>query len=240
MGQNMINRDFLKSWIQVQHLEDAVLQQYRHAFLSHPARLLRINDFLQPDVAERLSRFLREEAEFVTEFGLYSVEGAVGEEQWLAASHDDRFFRLRKLKGTAREFQVSRNALTYVQFRQAFQRPEFRAFFEAMSDLSLAWSDDFGSHSMLQGDFLRPHSDDNRNRQLALVIYLSPGWEADFGGVLHMVDKDGHDTILPPVYNSLVAFDVLTDSQHFVSPVTPAAGPNARLSIGGWYHRVAS
>ena len=67
---------------------------------------------------------------------------------------------------------------------------------------------------MIQGDFLRPHSDDNRNRHLALVIYLSPGWEADFGGELHMVDQEGHDTALPPVYNSLVAFDVLTDSQH--------------------------
>jgi len=236
----MINRDWLRSWIQGHHLEDEALARYRHAFVSHPVRLLWLKDFLQPDVAERLSRFLKAEAEFTTEYGLYSVEGAVPEERWLAAESDDRFFRLSKLKGTAREFQVSRNALTYVQFRQAFQRPEFREFFEAVSDLALGWSDDFGSHSMIQGDFLRPHSDDNRNRQLALVIYLSPGWEPRFGGVLHVVDKDGRETTIPPEYNSLVAFDVLTESQHLVSPITPAAGPDARLTIGGWYHKVAS
>lgn len=236
----MINREWLSSWIQRNHLEDEALARYRHAFVSHPVRLLSIKDFLQPDVAERLSRFLKAEAEFTTEYGLYSVEGAVAMEQWSAASQEDRFFRFRKLTGTAREFQVSRNALTYVQFRQAFQRPEFRAFFEAVSDLRLGWSDDFGSHSMTQGDFLRPHSDDNRNRQLALVIYLSPEWEPRFGGVLHVIDKDGREITIPPDYNSLVAFDVLTESQHLVSPITPEAGSAARLSIGGWYHKVTS
>lgn len=203
-------------------------------------RLVWIKDFLQPDVAERLSRFLKTEGEYLTEYGVYSAEGAVEEQRWLAADPDDRFFRLRKLKGTAREFQMSRNALTYVQFRQAFQRPEFRAFFEAISSIPLGWSDDFGSHSMVQGDFLRPHTDDNRNRQLALVIYLSPGWEPHFGGVLHVIDKDGTDTTILPEYNSMVAFDVLTESQHFVTAVTPDAGPEARLTIGGWYHRLDS
>jgi hypothetical protein len=236
----MINRDWLRSWIQSQHLENDAVERYRHGFLSHPTRLVWIKNFLQPDVAERLSRFLQTEAEFLPEYGIYSTEGAVTEERWLAATDDDRFFRLRKLKGTAHGFQMSRNALTYVQFRQAFQRPEFRAFFEAISGLALGWSDDFGSHSMIQGDFLRPHSDDNRNRQLALVIYLSPGWKTSFGGALHVIDKDGADTTISPDYNSMVAFDVLTESKHLVSTITADAGSNARLTIGGWYHRTAS
>ena len=214
-----------------------MLEQYAQSFNSHPMRLVWIKDFLKPDVADRLSRFLTTEAEFLTEYGLYSVEGAVTEEQWLTATQEDRFFRLRKLKATAQKFQMSRNALTYVQFRQAFQRPELRAFFEAISGLPLNWSDDFGSHSMIEGDFLRPHTDDNRNRQLALVIYLSPEWESRLGGVLHVIDKANNDVVVPPDYNSLVAFDVLTDTQHFVTPITPEAGTKARLTIGGWYHK---
>jgi hypothetical protein len=236
----MINREWLQSWIQTQHLESEALERYRHAFVSHPVRLIWLKDFLQADVAERLSRFLQSEGEFLAEYGIYSTEGAVPEERWLAASKDDRFFRLRKLKGAAPGFQMSRNALTYVQFRQAFQRPEFRSFFEEISGLTLGWSDDFGAHSMIQGDFLRPHSDDNRNRQLALVIYLSPGWKAGFGGELHVLDKEGNDTTIMPDYNSMVAFDVLTDSQHLVTAITADAGNNARLTIGGWYHRVGS
>src|SRR2546430_13732491 len=69
----------------------------------------------------------------------------------------------------------------------AFQRPEFKAFFESISGMPLGWSDDFGAHAMAAGDFLRPHSDDNKDRQLALVIYLTPGWKREFGGVLRVV-----------------------------------------------------
>jgi len=92
---------------------------------------------------------------------------------------------------------------------------------------------------MIQGDYLRPHSDDNRNRRLALVIYLTQGWQQDFGGLLRVVHQDGSFTEIEPHYNSMVAFDVLTAPIHLVSPIESAAGQKQRLSIGGWYHNIA-
>jgi hypothetical protein len=232
-----IDRDWLARWIQPQHLDAAGVEMYRHSFASHPVRLVWMRNFLQPDIAERLSRFLRTEAEFSLEYGVYSSEEAVGRERWEAAAPDDRFFRFSKVKGTAPAFRMSRNALTYIQFRQAFQKPSFREFFEAVTGLPLVSHDDFGSHSMIEGDFLRAHSDNNRNRQLAIVVYLSPGWDAAWGGALHVVDRHGVETIIAPEHNSVVAFDVLTDSEHYVTPITSAAGSQQRLTIGGWYHR---
>ena len=238
MNQTMIDRQRLASWIQPQHLEDRALEVYKNAFTCHAARLVVIKDFLVPQVADRLSRFLAHEAEFKPEYGLYSIEGAVKEEEWLLADDQDRFFRLGKLVGTPPQFQTSPNALTYLQFRMAFQRPEFKAFFEAIADMPLGWSDDFGAHSMTRGDFLRPHSDDNRNRQLALVIYLTPAWQRAFGGVLRVVHKDGSSTDVEPEYNSLIAFDVLSAPAHLVSPIEGDATEHPpRLSIGGWYHQ---
>ncbi len=235
----MIDRQRLATWIQPQHLEDRALEMYQHAFTSHAARLVVIKNFLVPQVADRLSRFLANEAEFKPEYGLYSIEGAAKEEEWLAADDQDRFFRLGKLVGTPPQFQTSPNALTYLQFRMTFQRPEFKAFFETIADMPLGWSDDFGAHSMTQGDFLRPHSDDNRNRQLALVIYLTPEWEREFGGSLRVVHKDGSFTDVEPEYNSMIAFDVLSAPAHFVLPVqSDAARQKQRLSIGGWYHKL--
>ena len=73
----MIDRQRLAAWIQPRHLDDQALEAYRSAFTSHPARLVIIRDFLAPDVADRLGRFLANEAEFKPEFGLYSIEGAV-------------------------------------------------------------------------------------------------------------------------------------------------------------------
>jgi len=234
----MIDRRWLESWIQLQHLEDQALEAYRRSFSSHPARLVVIKDFLVPPVADRLSRFLANEGEFNPEFGLYSIEGAVKAEEWSLADDQDRFFRFRKLVGTQPQFQMSPNALTYLQFRKAFQRPELKSFFEAICEMPLGWSDDFGAHSMIPGDFLRPHSDDNRNRQLALVIYLTQGWERGFGGLLRVVHSDGSFTQIEAEYNSMIAFDVLTSPAHLVLPVEPAAGQKQRLSIGGWYHKI--
>jgi 2OG-Fe(II) oxygenase superfamily len=237
-GQTLDDRRWLASWIQSQHLERAALESYRERFVSHPARLVVIRNFLEPRIAERLSRFLASEAEFKPEYGVSSVEGAVSEDVYMRAPEPDRFFRLRKLVATPPQFRMSPNALTYLQFRKAFQRPEFQRLFETISGLPLGWSDDFGAHSMIRGDFLRPHSDDNRNRQLAIVIYLSGDWQSRFGGVLHVVHEDGNITEVEPEYNSMIAFDVLKAPAHLVLPIEEAAGDRQRLSIGGWYHKV--
>ena len=235
-----VDRQKLGAWIQPQHLEGAALEQYRQSFISHPARLVVIRNFLQPQIAERLSRFLSSEAEFKSEHGLYSIEGAVKEEDWLRASEDDRLFKLGKLVGTPPQFQTSPNAMTYLRFRMTFQRPELKAFFEAISAMSLGASDDFGAHSMTEDDLLRPHSDDNRNRQLALVIYLSPGWKPENGGQLRVTHLDGQTTIVEAEYNSMIAFNVLTHSAHVVEPVrSNGDAGKRRLTIGGWYHRVS-
>jgi len=227
----------LETWIQPQHLPEGTLVEYGDRFASHPARLIVIKDFLVSSVAERLSRFLAAEAEFQAEYGCYSHDGGVTERQWQSADESDRFFRLRKLVATPQRFRMSPNALTYLQFRKGFQSAEMREFFEAVSGLPLGWSDDFGAHSMIEGDFLRPHSDDNRDRRLALVIYLSPNWQPRFGGLLRVAHPDGSFTEVEPSYNTMIAFDVLASPAHLVTPIAVPPTTWQRLSIGGWYHK---
>jgi len=225
--------ELLESFIQPCHLTNGTAEEFRERFNSHPARLIVIKDFLRIEVADRLSRFLDQEAVFQPEYGLYSSKNSVDEKDFFAAGDPDRFFRLSKLTGTAPGFQMSPNAITYLRFRQAFQRPDFQRFFESISGLPLGCSDDFGAHKMSPGDFLRPHSDDNRNRQLALVIYLTPDWKQESGGMLHVVGDAARETQILPEYNSIVAFDVLAAPQHYVTPINVGV----RLSIGGWYHK---
>lgn len=235
----MVDRQKLGAWIQSQHLDEAALEQYLESYASHPARLVVIRNFLQPQVAERLSRFLSGEAEFKPEYGLYTVEGAAKEEDWLRAKDEDRFFKFGKLVGTPPQFQTSPNALTYLQFRMTFQRPELKAFFETISGMPLGASDDFGAHSMTTESLLRPHSDDNRNRQLALVIYLTPGWKPEYGGQLKVTHLDGKTTVVEAEYNSVIAFNVLTHKEHVVERIRSSDGTAPRrLTIGGWYHKV--
>jgi hypothetical protein len=228
----------LASLIQSEHLEPPALESYRSAFHASPARFYVIENFLLPKIAERLSEFLRQEAQFETEFGLYSAdEHKVDESDWRAAPPEDRFFRYGRLVGTPPEFQFSPNSLAYLQFRNTFQTDDnLRSFFEESTGLKLARSEDFGSHSMKASDFLRAHDDNNRNRRVALVLYLSPGWKPEFGGSLHIIDPEGHQYVVPPEYNSIVAFDTLAGTTHYVEPIAESAGQASRVTIGGWYH----
>lgn len=228
----------LTALVQQQHLGDEATRVYRSRFEADPSRFVVLEDFLQPDVAEQLSRFLDMEADFAAEYGLYGVDDRpVDEGEWLAANENERFFRFSKIAGTRREFQLSDNSLTYVRFRTTFQRDDqLRRFFEAVTGLELAASDDFGSHSMSAGDFLKAHDDDNRNRRLALVLYLSPAWGPEYGGSLKIVDADGRESTVEARYNSLVAFDTRAGTSHYVMPIAEAAGDRRRLTIGGWYH----
>lgn len=228
----------LGSLIQSQHLEDATIQSYRSRFQSHPARFVVLDDFLMPAIAARLSEFLRNEAVFEAEYGLHSVEDrGVSEQDWRSAEEQDRFFRFSKLSHTPPEFQLSDNSLTYLRFRTAFQSDaNLRGFFEGITGIELAHSDDFGSHSMRAGDFLRSHDDDNRNRRIALVLYLTPDWTPDYGGSLHIVDPSGNESVVEAAYNSLVIFDTRAGTTHHVAEITEAAAQRPRLTIGGWYH----
>jgi hypothetical protein len=223
--------------VDARHLTDQALTRYRDEFTSHPANLVVLRDFLVADLADRLAAFLAEDAEFYTEYGLYSVEGAVDETAWNAAADDDRFFRMGKLAGTRPDARMSPNAMRYLRFRATFQGDAFRGFWSRATGLELAASDDFGVHAMSPGHFLRPHSDDNRNRRLALVLYLTPGWQHGYGGELVVNHPDGGSTTVVPEFNSVIAFDVLTNTSHLVRRVADTAGPAVRFTIGGWYGR---
>ena len=65
----MIDYAWLNDWIQPQHLQGAAIESYKRAFASHPARLLVLKDFLRDEVAEKLSRFLSQEARFKSVYG---------------------------------------------------------------------------------------------------------------------------------------------------------------------------
>jgi hypothetical protein len=231
----MVDTEALGRWIQPQHLDDAALAATREAMAAHPARMVVIEDFLLPNVAAQLAAFLAEQALYTVEHGVYSVEGGVTAEAWSAAADDDRFFRFGKLSGQRPEAMLSDAMLTYVQWRTFVTEPAFHDLFEGMTGLELGPSDDFGCHEFNVGDFLREHDDANRSRRVALVMYLTPGWEEPHGGGLTMTAADGSVDHRQATFNSMVVFDTLAGSSHRVERIEEAAGELARRTFGGWF-----
>jgi 2OG-Fe(II) oxygenase superfamily len=229
----MYNLPTLSALVQPQHLDPNSLLSYQTDFETHPARLAILKNFLQEPVAARLSKFLRDEAEFGRVYGLYNR--TVSEEEWLNAGEHERFFRFSKVAGISAQCRLSTNALTYLQFRKALQDAKFTAFYEGLSGAALRGSDTFAPHSMKQGDFLKIHNDNEKNRRLALVFYLSPGWESRFGGALIILDKKGDQIKIEAEYNSMVVFDVTAGTTHYIEQITSDAGDSSRLTISGWF-----
>jgi Rps23 Pro-64 3,4-dihydroxylase Tpa1-like proline 4-hydroxylase len=90
--------------------------------------------------------------------------------------------------------------------------------------------------SYAPGHFLTQHDDDVKQsgRRAAFVLYMSPRWLADWGGLLQFIDRDGHVAeAFTPTFNALAVFKVPTE--HAVSMITPLA-PRPRLAISGWVH----
>ena len=84
------------------------------------------------------------------------------------------------------------------------------------------------------GDFLTAHDDAvaGKARRAAYVLGLTPGWRAEWGGLLLFHGKAGRiDDGFVPAFNSLSLFAVPQD--HSVSFVAPFA-PVHRYSITGW------
>jgi Rps23 Pro-64 3,4-dihydroxylase Tpa1-like proline 4-hydroxylase len=91
-----------------------------------------------------------------------------------------------------------------------------------------------------KGDHISEHNDlfiyedgdsPKYKRVLTFNYYLSKGWSEDWGG--NLVWKKPHKVITPD-FNTLVLFNVTTNSYHWVDPVLKDT-VNKRLSITGWY-----
>jgi hypothetical protein len=232
---DMADRDALRPWISAGHLDDATLERYRLEMEAHPARIIVLRDVLTADTATALATFLRDDAEYGVEHGLYSHSGPEDPGTWEAAPESDRFFRYGKLAGIRPEAALDPATLTYMRWRTFVTEPPFHDFFEALTGLTLGLSDDFGVHRFSVGDFLNDHDDENKNRRVAFVMYLTPDWRREFGGALHMEDRSGGVHLVESKFNTMVVFDVSAGSTHHVGRIEEAAGEHARFTFGGWF-----
>ena len=235
MVRAMLETAALSPWIGPQHLEEDALAGYRADMAKHPARMIVLHDVLVPQAADRLAAFLERGATFSVEHGLYSTEAPVDAAAWERAPAPDRFFRFGKLSGQRPEAMLSDEMLTYLQWRTFVTEAPFRRFIEAVSGLALGPSDDFGCHEFNVGDFLLAHDDANRGRRLALVLYLTPGWEPSYGGALSMTAADGTTERTEATFNSMAVFDTTAGSAHHVERIEEAPAGTARRTFGGWF-----
>ena len=111
-------------------------------------------------------------------------------------------------------------------FASAVNSRSFLLFLETLTGIEAVLPDPYfmGGGAMLTGlgGFLNIHADFNFHhklqawRRLNALFYLTPGWNADWGGDLELWSTDGTARVksIAPLFNRLVIFSTTSESYH--------------------------
>jgi 2OG-Fe(II) oxygenase superfamily len=232
-----LDEAWLSRWVSPSCLSGDALLRAARSYRDHPLRVVAMPAFLKGDVAERVSGFLLEEAVYETTFGLYSKRNQdVTREEWEGASDADRFFRYGSPVATGSHDGLSDGLVSFLQLRAAMHDRRFLELITAIVGSEIGKASLY-SRSMQAGDFLRDHNDDRLERAVAFVLFMSPDWPSELGGGLEIRGRSGDRWVHPPMFNTLVLFDVTAHDTHAVLPIASTAGTRRRASLGGWFEK---
>ncbi len=219
------------------------------ALLQRDGRV-QVDDYLQPQAAERLHRCLADEVPWT--LALRDADGArtIAHADYAALDDAAREATYARVAASAlggeyrfaydsymmvRAYQEGREPdLLLHRVLELFNTPEYLALMRELTGDPRVRRANAQATRYRRGQFLREHSDadSQEGRLFAYVLNLSPEWRADWGGLLQFIGADGRvlDTFLPR-WNTLSLFRV--PAGHAVSLVAPWAD-RERYAITGW------
>jgi hypothetical protein len=232
-----VDGDPAAAWLCAPHRGETSWSRLRQRYARSSCRAFQVESLLNISRARCLARYLSHEAAYETVHALRAPHAAqegvilrgqhVTRDEWQASASDQRLFRFDTLIVPG---EYSEGAAMFVDFALFLRSAQFRAL------LSQATGEPLGeihveAHRMQAGDFVGLHSDARARRRLAMVLYLSEGWDRADGGLFLMTENNGQTRVFTPSFNSLLVFSPSGHLGHCVSPVTSR---QPRLSINAW------
>ena len=183
-------------------------------------------DFLRPEAARALAEVFPQPEDRMA----WDRFGAQGLEVKMGSSDEARF------PAPLRQAIHDLNSGPFLRWLETVSGIE-----HLMPDPSLVGG---GIHLSRRGDHLGIHADFNwheglqAHRRLNLLIYLTPHWEASYGGELELWNLDGtrRERTVEPLFNRAVLFATRSDTFH--GHPNPWAAPDGRYrqSIALYYY----
>ena len=215
---------------------------------------VRINDILEPGIAEQIREICLTDVPFQY---IYFFDGAnrVGTEEQLRNLTPEQRHELQQKILTAaadgvgfyycgyvmgyEDRNVGNEKLQFLHTMFDFMNSsDMREFIMKVTGRDDLLSADAQFTRFTNGQFLTRHRDvvTDQERRLAYVISFSPDWHPDWGGLLQYFEEDGTPRdAWTPRFNSMSLFDVR--HIHSVTYLTPF-GKAPRLSLTGWFRAV--
>jgi len=212
--------------------------------------VLQIQQALRPEVADLLHDCLAQQVPWSLAFRDASGPRKLWSEELVAMDQDSLKALDEEIFALARQqFQFRYDSFMMVtaykekrhpelvlhRVIEQINSPEWLTAFRRITGFGQIRRADAQATRYVAGHFLRRHNDQNEEdgRLCAYVINLSRDWQADWGGLLQILDGSGQVVrTLMPSFNTISLFRVPTE--HCVSPVAPFAN-GARYAITGWF-----
>ena len=216
-------------------------------------RVVVIDNFLLPEVAEKIHEYFTEDMPFDW-WRVSTCPKANGESGFdLVINHEDykdelksNYIRsLEAFKDGEFSYNFHRtvgdhsDSCTCLEcnFKSWLYSKEPVSFLNNVLDMTVTTTDEVFAAVYLPGDFLSPHVD-SPNGSVGFVYQLTKNWKSQFGGNLHFLDHETMDVerVETPRFNTLTLFDLPkgVGKWHYVSHVSPGV-EELRLTYAGWY-----
>lgn len=235
----------LSSWISSHLLESSWIEQAHQQFQNDPARMIVVDDVLEPARHQLLSQALRIDCDWQSRQGIirhrpHSVGTEAVPTEWVDAATfaqttpGERFFQHKAFARARPGHEMSPGMIGLVQFKSLMNSP---AFLDMLGRITGARPQ--GLHELLIrrmsiGDMTRPHDDAIAGRTFCIVLYLSDGWDPAYDGrfIMHMPDGDRS---IDPLPNRMVLFDVNTGLKHSVRSLNATPPDWHRYNFSIWF-----
>ena len=178
-----------------------------------------IDNFLPTDVANHLEKLYSKESD-------WELIDQVREKHYQHVfKNNSEYFPNEDEHYMARFSRSSRLEIKIAHIFNEYCKPKFISFSQKQ-----LLEFDTRCYKLEHGDFYRTHIDDYAGT-VGCVYYLTKRWCWDWGGILHIGEKDDELTSIFPKFNRIVIHDMKKFRfNHFISPVTNYA-KQTRYSI---------
>ena len=221
-------------WLNPKYLHGTSMTTMRDRFAEND--LLIIDDFLEPIRLERLQMIFQEPEGWEDRFAGYgAMQSHTSNAEWNALPDSKRFYHYQEFIAPIGGRELAKTVLGYVQARMFLTSPSFAEWLERVTGLPIGMAEVGQARRMAEEHFLRRHDDDNDDRVLCLVLYLSEEWKAEFGGTLTMFNGETLVHKVEPVPGRALLFRPSINFAHQVEPITPGTSPWQRRSLSTWY-----
>ncbi|MFQ3251650.1 MAG: SM-20-related protein [Glaciecola sp.] len=228
-------------WLSNKKIVDSTIWKYQDLLLNSSPNHVVIDNLFDTSKLNELMQVLHDNRSWETQRHTYSAL-YVDNDNWQGAKDEHRFVQRDVWQGETHNRKANNIAHSFLSFLRGdeFLALLSRIFNVTLTDENVANPSVNTNYFRLgPADFVNQHADDSPGREVCMLLYLNKDWDANSGGDLVFMGKNGKRVSIAPLFNRCVLFDPSSEgAEHWVNAVNAVNENTAskyRYNITSWY-----